>query len=517
MVQQYYEDRIRTMTQFPMALVALGLILIYFADILRSLAIAILLFLIFSPVIEALSEPFYYPMQLALKCAGLRMLRRGEKRRPDAASWPQALGCADMIARIKVPRLLCVLVVLAFVGCCFWLLIAKTFASVSGLLQDSDKLLDKVSSKVDQLRLMLKDSYLAGTVDWDAVFEMLVSHAREMTTQDSIEMGIWWVIRLVRVALGYFFIIFLMFMFLTLAGEARYPSTRRNRPKSDQVRVVEKYLYAQTFLSLLTAAINGSIYSYLHVPAAFVFALTTFWLNFIPVIGSVIAVLLPLPLALVALDLHDCMMAFVLPTIMQAAIGNTLYPVLMGRTMLLHPVTILVGMSMFGTIWSIPGMILSVPVLGVLKSVLQVTDHPYAQVCSFVLQGNVSKAAESWETARKRLTAPTHDRGGHHGHHHIGHGWSTIRSSWPGPLLGSMSSPRQRGASNSHTHTHHQPESPREDGEAESSPRSHGDAKSGGPARAVRVLPSAIPSSATAPGRRGYVQLADDSRDLSLT
>jgi hypothetical protein len=48
-------------------------------------------------------------------------------------------------------------------------------------------------------------------------------------------------------------------------------------------------------------------------------------------------------------------------------------------------------------------MILSVPILGVLKSFLQATDHPYAQVCSFVLEGSLAKAVHAWETARHRL------------------------------------------------------------------------------------------------------------------
>ena len=50
-------------------------------------------------------------------------------------------------------------------------------------------------------------------------------------------------------------------------------------------------------------------------------------------------------------------------------------------------------------------MILSVPILGVLKSFLQATDHPYAQVCSCVLEGSIGKAIRSWETARHRLIA----------------------------------------------------------------------------------------------------------------
>lgn len=488
-VQQYYEDRIRTLSQFPVALVATGLILIYFSGVLCSLAIAGLLWLIFSPLIESLSEPFYYPVHYLLRLTGLRMLRSGEVRHErSSARCPRPLLFAvDIVARIRVPRLLCVMLVLVFVGFCFWLLVAKTFASVVGVVRNSDNLLTLLSHKAEAVRVLLDQSVLADTVDWDAVIGQMVSHAREVTTEESIEESIWWIIRCLRVSLANFFLVFLLFMFLTLAGESRYPSTRKNRPKSAQVVVIEKYLYAQTFLSLLTAAVNGTIYGYLHVPASFLFALTTFWLNFIPgaraapappapasaashatrrasrrarspppsprappVVGSVIAVILPLPLALIVLDTQACTAAFALPCVVQLVIGNTLYPILMGRTMLLHPVTILVGMSMcaprrgpalhpppaaywlparlpsppahgcpprhaarlpahtlrrFGTLLSIPGMILSVPILGVLKSFLEATDHPYAQVCSYVLEGSIGKAIRSWETARLRLIA----------------------------------------------------------------------------------------------------------------
>lgn len=219
------------------------------------------------------------------------------------------------------------------------------------MLQDSDHLLTLLSEKVDELRELLAQSYLADAVDWDAVVDQMVSHAREMTTQESVEAGIWWVIRLVRISLGTLFIVLLIFTFLSLAGgNTRAGGANERimikRPKSKEFSVVEKYLYAQTFLSLLTAVVNGTIYGYLRVPASFLFALTTFWLNFIPVVGSVIAVIIPMPLALIALDMHDCFLAFVLPSITQILIGNTLYPVLMGATMLLHPVVILVGMSM---------------------------------------------------------------------------------------------------------------------------------------------------------------------------
>ncbi|KAJ1626385.1 hypothetical protein T492DRAFT_209975 [Pavlovales sp. CCMP2436] len=132
-IQRYYESHIRTISQFPVALVALGLILIYFSGIICSLAISGLLWLIFSPLIEMLSEPFFYPLQFILRLSGWRMLLRGEARQTAHRSrCPALLAVADMVARIRVPRVLCVLLVLIFVGLCFWLLIAKTFTSVIG-------------------------------------------------------------------------------------------------------------------------------------------------------------------------------------------------------------------------------------------------------------------------------------------------------------------------------------------------------------------------------------------------
>ena len=74
---------------------------------------------------------------------------------------------------------------------------------------------------------------------------------------------------------------------------------------------------------------------------AFVFGLLTFLLNFIPNIGSIIATLLPLPLAMAQFQanwtLIICVVA--IPGALQLVIGNVFEPKLMGRGLELHPVT----------------------------------------------------------------------------------------------------------------------------------------------------------------------------------
>ena len=54
--------------------------------------------------------------------------------------------------------------------------------------------------------------------------------------------------------------------------------------------------------------------------------------------------------------------------IVQGIEGNLLQPIVMSRTMKLSPVTVIVALLIFGYFWSVPGMILSTPIVAVAKS-----------------------------------------------------------------------------------------------------------------------------------------------------
>lgn len=54
--------------------------------------------------------------------------------------------------------------------------------------------------------------------------------------------------------------------------------------------------------------------------------------------------------------------------IVQGIEGNLLQPIVMSRTMKLSPVTVIVALLIFGYFWSVPGMILSTPIVAVTKS-----------------------------------------------------------------------------------------------------------------------------------------------------
>jgi AI-2 transport protein TqsA len=59
--------------------------------------------------------------------------------------------------------------------------------------------------------------------------------------------------------------------------------------------------------------------------------------------------------------------AIALPGAVQFGIGNVLEPRMMGRSLDLHPVTILLTLMFWGALWGIVGMLLAVPITAIAK------------------------------------------------------------------------------------------------------------------------------------------------------
>ena len=63
--------------------------------------------------------------------------------------------------------------------------------------------------------------------------------------------------------------------------------------------------------------------------------------------------------------------------IIQTIEGNVLQTLIMSKTTKLHPVTIIIGLLVFGHFFGIIGMLLSTPIIGVLKVILNYFDEKY--------------------------------------------------------------------------------------------------------------------------------------------
>lgn len=165
------------------------------------------------------------------------------------------------------------------------------------------------------------------------------------------------------------FLVLFFTLFLLTSDNTGAPP---NRTLEEIKNSAGKYIRTKFITSGFTAILTYITLVIFKVEMAFMFALMTFLLNFIPNIGSIVAVLLPLPIALLQYGLgYQFVLTFILLISVQTAIGNVLEPKMMGESMGLHPVTILFFLTFWGSIWGVTGMFLSVPITATLKIIFE--------------------------------------------------------------------------------------------------------------------------------------------------
>lgn len=174
---------------------------------------------------------------------------------------------------------------------------------------------------------------------------------------------------------GALVLVFMMFLIIGYrAPEDRDPTTLWSQLR----RQINEYVRVKTLVSFLTGASTFLILKLLGVDLALVFGTMAFFLNFIPNIGSFVAMVLPLPIIILAppeqLDFVDKVLAFALPGGVQLFMGNFVEPRWMGKSLDLHPVVVLLSLIFWGFLWGPIGMLLSVPITSVIKTLLEQSD-----------------------------------------------------------------------------------------------------------------------------------------------
>ena len=161
-----------------------------------------------------------------------------------------------------------------------------------------------------------------------------------------------------------FVLVMIMTLFLLLGKKSNNISSEWN----DIIGHVKKYIFTKFITSAITGVIAGLIYWLLGLELALIFGSLTFLLNFIPVVGSIIAVLLPIPIALLQYtDLSSVMLIIFLPSFFHLLIGNIIEPKIFGDTFGLHPITIILSLIFWGMIWGIIGVLLAAPLTAIIR------------------------------------------------------------------------------------------------------------------------------------------------------
>jgi predicted PurR-regulated permease PerM len=137
---------------------------------------------------------------------------------------------------------------------------------------------------------------------------------------------------------------------------------------------VNRYLALKTATSLATALLITLGLWLIGVDFFLMWGVLAFCLNFVPAIGSIIAAVPPVLLALVQLGFGPATTTAGLYLLINIGIGNILEPRIMGAGVGLSPLVIFISMAFWGWVLGPVGMLLSVPLTMTLKIGLGYND-----------------------------------------------------------------------------------------------------------------------------------------------
>ena len=182
---------------------------------------------------------------------------------------------------------------------------------------------------------------------------------------------------------------------------------------------IQTYIWIKTITSTATGIISYIVLKLVGVDFAGFWAFTIFLLNFIPTVGSIIATFFPAMLALIQFGgFFEFVLVLVGVGAVQVVVGNFIEPKLMGNTLNLSPLVVMLSLTLWGSIWGIAGMFLSVPITVILLIVFAHFQNTRSLAVllsgdgnlKFVEDNHTPVAIEHTEQDNKTNTKPTNSK-----------------------------------------------------------------------------------------------------------
>ncbi len=147
---------------------------------------------------------------------------------------------------------------------------------------------------------------------------------------------------------------------------------------------INNYIAIKTITSLSTGFLSFFVLYFVGVDAPFFWAFLIFILNYIPNIGSLIATLFPTVFALLQFgDFTQPLLVLIIVGSIQLTIGSFVEPRIMGNTLNMSPLVVFLTLVLWGTIWGVTGMLLSVPITVII--ILMLNEFPETRSVAIML------------------------------------------------------------------------------------------------------------------------------------
>jgi len=135
------------------------------------------------------------------------------------------------------------------------------------------------------------------------------------------------------------------------------------------------YIVLKSLMSLLTATPICIVLYLLDIDYPLLWGFLVFLLNFIPNIGSIIAAVPVVLLAIVQHNFFTALMVMVLFVVVNNIVGNMIEPKIMGRKLGLSSLIVFLSLVFWGSLLGTVGMFLSVPLTMALKIAMESSER----------------------------------------------------------------------------------------------------------------------------------------------
>ena len=146
--------------------------------------------------------------------------------------------------------------------------------------------------------------------------------------------------------------------------EAKGPNLQR---MLSATRDIQKYLGIKTMISIATGGLAGLLCWAAEIDFPLLWGILAFALNYIPAVGSIIAGVPPVILALLTHDVRHAVAVAFGYLLINGFLGNFMEPALLGRRFGLSTVVIVISVLFWGYVWGPVGMLLAVPLTMMVK------------------------------------------------------------------------------------------------------------------------------------------------------
>ncbi len=179
------------------------------------------------------------------------------------------------------------------------------------------------------------------------------------------------------------FSLFLIFYILILVGITNYKrylnfvagEVEKNTLLSN-FETVQRAIYSYIIIKILISFLTGMIVFITCLIFQINFAL--FWgflifiLNFIPSLGSIVGSIPPILMCFIQYDSFNVtLLFFVIIATLQFMMGNFIEPRILGSRLQLNTLSVVFGLVFWGYLWGIPGMLVAVPLLVLMKLIFE--------------------------------------------------------------------------------------------------------------------------------------------------